>query len=274
MSCATLLAEGKYSELAPGIFILSTTRSEPRPLNIYVAKINLATKGLRFKVTPGNGDPNGDEPGDPNHETTRQTTLQYLKEKKALLAVNASFFGTKEANADNVGLVVSQGERISPFYQEWPAFNLDSKNNVSLIRGKHDTFETLKPNQHVELHNAISGSDQIVTDAKVTIQKREFSTSLHPRTAIGFTRERWLIIVIVDGRQPGISEGMNLAELAKLMLELGCIQAINLDGGGSSTMAIANPQPHVVNVPSSKNSKGEYGELRKNGTNLAVFVAE
>jgi hypothetical protein len=57
-----------------------------------------------------------------------------------------------------------------------------------------------------------------------------------PRTAVGVTADGKMLLVVVDGRQPGYSVGMTLQELANLMQSLGAQNAINLDGGGSSTM--------------------------------------
>jgi hypothetical protein len=65
----------------------------------------------------------------------------------------------------------------------------------------------------------------------------------HPRTAT-CTNERKIIFVVVDGRQPQLSVGMTLEELADLMVSLGCTTAMNTDGGGSSVMAVAQPQPN------------------------------
>lgn len=55
------------------------------------------------------------------------------------------------------------------------------------------------------------------------------------------------MIVTVNGRQPGVSVGMTLEELAELMIELGAVDAMNLDGGGSTTMVIRD---RVLNIPS------------------------
>jgi hypothetical protein len=75
-----------------------------------------------------------------------------------------------------------------------------------------------------------------------------FATTRHPRTAVGFNQDSTrLMMVVVDGRQPALSLGMNLIELADFMLGLGCQEAVNLDGGGSSTMVIRDK---VVNSPS------------------------
>ncbi len=73
-------------------------------------------------------------------------------------------------------------------------------------------------------------------------------TAVHPRTAVGFNQDSTKIFfVTVDGRQPGFSVGMSLPELANYMLSIGCWNAVNLDGGGSTTMVVRN---RVVNSPS------------------------
>lgn len=60
----------------------------------------------------------------------------------------------------------------------------------------------------------------------------------HPRTAVGTTADGTLLMVVVDGRQSGYSVGMTLRELAQLMSDLGAVEAVNLDGGGSSEMVV------------------------------------
>ncbi len=74
-----------------------------------------------------------------------------------------------------------------------------------------------------------------------------FAEERHPRTAVGLRADGTWVFVVVDGRQPELSIGMNLKELSDLMLSLDCIDALNLDGGGSSTMYY---QGKVVNSPS------------------------
>lgn len=69
----------------------------------------------------------------------------------------------------------------------------------------------------------------------------------HPRTVVGVTSDRKVLLVTVDGRQTGFSAGMTLPELTALMTRLGATEALNLDGGGSTTMVIAG---RYVNRPS------------------------
>lgn len=101
--------------------------------------------------------------------------------------------------------------------------------------------------------NAIGGGPRIVRDGQVKVEWREERMGesfgiKHPRTAAGISKDgSTLILAVADGRQPALSSGMTLDELAQLMLEEGAHDAINLDGGGSSTMVVRG---EVVNSPS------------------------
>jgi exopolysaccharide biosynthesis protein len=83
-----------------------------------------------------------------------------------------------------------------------------------------------------------------------------FSRNRHPRTAVGIRKDGSLVFITVDGRRPSQSVGMTIAEIADLMRELGCTDAINLDGGGSTTMVIRDK---VVNHPSDPSGERPVG---------------
>ena len=103
-----------------------------------------------------------------------------------------------------------------------------------------------------EIAGGLAGFRAIVEGGRVSIPA---GGPLHPRTAIGLdeSRER-LWLVVVDGRQRGFSEGMSEHELASLMVGLGCEKALNLDGGGSSVMALAGAggRLRIKNTPSGR----------------------
>jgi exopolysaccharide biosynthesis protein len=97
------------------------------------------------------------------------------------------------------------------------------------------------------------GGPVLVHDGKKRITDREelFTgnmAQLHPRTAVGYTRDRRLLWLVVDGRQAS-SEGANFDDLAEIFLGLGAHEALNLDGGGSTTLVV-NGQ--IINQPSDK----------------------
>lgn len=98
------------------------------------------------------------------------------------------------------------------------------------------------------------GGPAIVRKGKVDVAlaaegiSKDFSETRHPRTAVGFDADaKVLWLVTVDGRQRGVSVGMSLEELARYMASIGCKDAMNLDGGGSTSMAIGD---RIVNKPS------------------------
>lgn len=92
--------------------------------------------------------------------------------------------------------------------------------------------------------------------------------SRHPRTGVGTTPDGKVLLVTVDGRQKGYSVGMTLQEFAGLFERLGADWALNLDGGGSTTLAING---EVVNRPSDRFSDGSYGRERAVSSALVVL---
>lgn len=122
--------------------------------------------------------------------------------------------------------------------------------------------ELLKPFHPVE---AVGGRPVLVRAGAVrpgVDSGGTFATSRHPRTAVGIARGgKRLILLTVDGRQKPYSDGMTLREIAEAMLALGANDAINLDGGGSTTMVVANAAgvPSVVNRPSDPSGERAVG---------------
>ena len=114
---------------------------------------------------------------------------------------------------------------------------------------------------------AITGGAIILEDGSIPTSFSHNSPGRHPRTAIGSSKDGdQVIMVTVDGRQQS-SLGMTLTELASLMLELGAHNAINLDGGGSTTMAARRPGTRNVNVVNNPSD----GMPRKVGNAVGVI---
>jgi Phosphodiester glycosidase/Secretion system C-terminal sorting domain/Beta-propeller repeat len=100
----------------------------------------------------------------------------------------------------------------------------------------------------------IGGGPVLIKDGKIKVTYDEEIlwgsgvgyANRDPRSAVGYTADKHIIMIVADGRS-AISEGVGLPELAEIMSNLGCVEALNLDGGGSSQMAIGNT---FVNIPS------------------------
>ncbi|MEM5766980.1 MAG: phosphodiester glycosidase family protein [Bacillota bacterium] len=100
---------------------------------------------------------------------------------------------------------------------------------------------------------AVGAGPQLVRDGTIylTTKTEGFGSDVAggraPRTAVGMTAQGRMLLVVVDGRQPGYSVGMTLLEMGKLLQSLGAVNALNLDGGGSAEMVVNGV---VVNQPS------------------------
>jgi Phosphodiester glycosidase len=96
-----------------------------------------------------------------------------------------------------------------------------------------------------KMQTAVSGGPVLIQNGKIKITNEEelkFTgkaiNDKHPRTCMGYTNDGYLIIMVIQGRFPGIAEGATLEQEAKLLVDLGCTEALNLDGGGSSCMLV------------------------------------
>jgi exopolysaccharide biosynthesis protein len=119
-------------------------------------------------------------------------------------------------------------------------------------------LDSIDPGEDVvwkQAHSMLGAGPQLIKAGKIAITDKQekmvegFATDRHPRTAIAKLDSGKLLLVTVDGRQPGVSTGMSLQMLSELLLEFGAVEAINLDGGGSTTMVIRNK---IVNKPSDQ----------------------
>lgn len=282
--CASVHAGSVVTHPFAGVTYIDRTEDTPRAIRMHIVQLDLAAPGLRFKLTPPSG----------KLETTRQTTLDFLKQEHAQVAINVHYF-TPFPSADTevllVGLAVSDGNVYSAFespYQNYAlvadasGINIDASNHAGIVH--RDTPVSA-------LWTTVAGSAQIVTDGLKTIpayadathpgapltpggpnnysNEKSWYDVLQARTAIGLTRDnRTLILFTVDVR--GGSAGLKVGEVADILMKDYLVwNALNLDGGGSTTMAMEDPVTHVASVvnTSSDNPAG-----RAVGSNLAVFA--
>lgn len=94
---------------------------------------------------------------------------------------------------------------------------------------------------------AIGGSPMLIKDDKINITDKEElididNTSSRARSAIGYTKNNMIVLLAVEGNNSAGGAGLNLAELAQLMKEMGCVGAVNLDGGGSTSLTVRAKQ--------------------------------
>ena len=248
-----------------GITHTRIIQKKPRPTIINILTIDPKADGIRFLTTPPS--PN------PKNKTERSTTRKFVAKHHAAAGINTAFYEVKNG-VNIIGFAASEGKLYSAFCKHWPALNITKDNVASIVEPVDPTANDFhhKPSS-TPIYNAISGSTYVLKNGvmpKANITS--FNTIRHPRTAVGIKKDGKILFVTVDGRQADFTEGMSIFELAALFRELGCVEAINLDGGGSTTMVLSDPTPRVVNYPSDAKSNGQAGMERNVAANLIVFA--
>ena len=229
-------------ELFKGIRYTRLVETDPRLMVIHLIEIDLKAAGIEPLVTPADED--GDKP------VEARTTSTFLLQFGVQLAINGdAFFVPNEHTFQSD--YPDPGDLINP-----TGFAASRGVNYSQDTDYEHTLYISKTNrasidqQYGSLWMAVSGSKLLVNNGKAVVNDDDFGPV--PRTAVGTNRQgNKLLIVVVDGRQPGYSEGATLLELSSIMLEHKMYDAINLDGGGSSTLVIEGPDgnPLILNSP-------------------------
>jgi hypothetical protein len=271
--------------------------SRASPIRAHVLQIDLSAPGVRVMLTPPSGD----------RETTRETTAAFVERMHAQAGINAHFFlpfPSPDATAWLIGLAASEGrvysacespEQSFALVANAPAINIDRENRASVVHCARDAGgDRAIPRlieEDVEPWTMLAGSAQIVTDGVVTMpayrddghpdaaltpgSARNYATGnswydvVTARSAIGISRDgRTLTLFTVDAR--GGSAGMTVGEVAQSLIDqYGVWNALNLDGGGSTSLALADPATGTVRLvnTSSDNPSG-----RAVGSSLIVFA--
>ncbi len=236
------------SPLSAAIQYSTSSRTEPRPLQLHVLRVDLQAAGFELAATAGD-DPDGDGPAE-----AQLTSPRMLARRSGFVAavntnpwvmVPATLHGHRTpyvagGGCNISGWAVCDGrQRSGPDAGHW-AFWLDDYRQARLDD---------RPQPPVAMQ-AVAGFGGLIRRGQILPAPSEV---LHPRTALGLDATgRWLTLAVVDGRQTGYSEGMSERELAQWMAELGCCDALNLDGGGSSVMLLedADGELQIKNRPS------------------------
>ncbi len=256
-------------QLPPAVRVFYGTNTE-LPLRAWYVLIDQNEPPVRTQVVVSN-------------DTTdnRETVSSFAEDMGACVAVNGGYFRMDQTPSGHVGLVVTRGEVLWPatrsvlrdslsYETARAAIGFNGRGEVEIswaTTREGSVYSWPDPPAHKpgtpaeqldyddgevwDVLYAVAGGPALVVDGIVRVTTNEevfFGTAIpnvHPRTAAGRTRDGALVIMVVDGRQAA-SRGVSLEELATLMLEAGAVDALNLDGGGSSTLVVNG---ELLNLP-------------------------
>lgn len=190
-------------------------------------------------------------------------TSVLAQQNKALAAINGSFFDTKKGGAVDFIRINNQildttlhnGKRLA----EHQMSALVIKNNKIWIEKARDSLD-FRWETRINAPNVMVTGPLLIWDGKrYPLSKSAFNDNRHPRSCACLTDKKELILLTADGRTAE-AQGLNLNELTTLMLELRCKTAVNLDGGGSTTLYLDGKG--VVNMPCDNKKFDHEGERK------------
>jgi exopolysaccharide biosynthesis protein len=262
-------ASHEFDSLPSSIRIFKTTDSlNGRPFKAWCAEIKLKDKKLEFTAQTGEGDcytPSQfyTKEGSPyivvnggyfSFQTNQNLNviirngkmvaynipaLKSLFSDSFYYATRSAFGISKKRQPDVAWLFTDTAKRWPYAFQTHPIIAKGSNPDPSFT-----DLRTIEQWNWWKMHTAIGGGPVLVQEGAVMITNKEEQlyafekNDRHPRTAIGYTRNKRLIILVIQGRAPGIAEGATLEEEARMLVDLGCVEALNLDGGSSSCMLV------------------------------------
>ena len=169
----------------------------------------------------------------------------YVEHYNVVVGVNADFYN------------MTTGVPSSALVMEGKEYHGAGSSNFFAIL-KDGTAVIGKPGDYAEykdqITEAVGGSIYLIENGEIVVKPSDsYQKNRHSRTCVGIREDGNVVLMVLDGRQEPFSAGGSMEEVAQIMLEAGCVTAINLDGGGSTTF-VAKPEggdrPAIVNRPS------------------------
>lgn len=242
------------SILAPGITqdINYAQTADGKQIVYYVATVDVNREDVTIMVNYNNNQaPTGENIGLQSVADQVAALVENNKDKEhfyPIVATNGA--GYNITTGVPAGLVVMQGVEYYPVGA--PGFFAILNDGTAVI-GDQAKYEELKAEGKVQEAIQAFGS-VLVKDGKINVTKSaNYTANRASRTAIGITAEGKVVMMVLDGRQLPFSAGGAMEEIAQIMLEAGCVQAVNLDGGGSTTYLskpAGSDEIQLVNRPS------------------------
>jgi exopolysaccharide biosynthesis protein len=242
----------------PGIICYSEVQTNPSQ-RLFIAQVDLTNPHLRLRVAPGGPAPdNGGAWVTTLMEPTKVADREHLS-----LVINGDFFlakGIHDGEGTNSHYHTGQWARPEgPAMTDGKTWSTSTNARPALVIHKNNTIT-------IEQVATPGGDDwEVIAGGPILLHggvnvvpppnpARPHSRDVrNPRTVVGLdSTGTKLTLLIVDGRKKGIAAGMTFNELAAEMIRLGCAEAINLDGGGSSVLAVrdaATGSMKILNQP-------------------------
>ena len=238
------------STLAPGITqeIKMALTQDDKQIVYYIATANVSRDDVDVYANYNDNDGSAwkmarvtDQMNAAEKKHTDPTdTAHYIPNYSAVVGVNADFYNM--SNGAPSGALVMEGVEYHGVGSE--NFFGILKDGTPIIGGSTEW------NAHKgEIKEAVGASMWLVKDGKLAVTTTDnYYTSRASRTCVGITYDGRVVLMVLDGRQEPFSAGGSAIEIAQIMLDAGCVSAVNLDGGGSTTFAAKGEGAETISV--------------------------
>ncbi|MDB6037556.1 MAG: hypothetical protein JWM99_1397 [Verrucomicrobiales bacterium] len=211
-----------------------------------------------------------------SRETAGYTLKDFLRIHQLQIGINANFFDPSQYNLPAgtpmvvSGLAISQGVVVSA--QENSSHSASimfTTNNQPTVR-----FTNWPAASNVGVFTAVSGEYPVLVKGIKAVRSTSGIHDLNPRTVIGVSQDRnYLYLVTIDGRQDGYSDGAYDDQTAAWLLAFGAFDAVNMDGGGSTTLVAQDSTGVPIELNHSSAVAGDqFGRERTVGSHFGVFA--
>jgi len=238
--------EPQWQLFADGVDYFHGKIASPQ-LEFWALRIDLSAPDIRIVVRGGALTSGAFASGADEERTNSTKVSSFVRDNNLLAGINTVPFDVVSARENqpikNMGLVISDGRLISPVNPNYDTLVFYKNGGAAIVSQK-----AIGSMENIE--NAVGGFHQILTAAQAAERTNDLE-SRHPRSAAGVSANgNFLYLLVIDGRRAG-SEGSTEKETALLLRSLGCHDGINLDGGGSSALALRYPNGNIrtANTP-------------------------
>ena len=243
------------SVLAPGITqeIKMAQTSDDKQIVYYIAKADVTRSDVNVYANYGDNDASAwkmarvtDQMDAAQKKHSNPDDAEnYIPNYSTVVGVNADFYNM--SNGAPAGALVMNGVQYNGAGNE--SFFAILKDGTPVI-GESSEWSKYRD----QVQEAVGANPILVKNGEIAVSaSSDYYSSCAPRTSVGITYDGQVVLMVLDGRQEPFSAGGSAIEIAQIMLDAGCVDAVNLDGGGSTTFAAkgeGSTEVSVVNRPS------------------------
>ncbi|WP_462410768.1 phosphodiester glycosidase family protein [Neobacillus sp. Marseille-QA0830] len=235
------------ADIAPGVVEkhYSFEGKDSKKIESFVVDVDVHNPSVAIEAgTPNDGTAFGLQP------VRQQASAADSENHKVVAAVNADFYNM--ATGEPIGIVYKDGQAVKTQYSSSQRFFGITKSGQAVI-GDGALYEGMKD----QLQEALGGNAILVKNSQI-YQTPQTGADKEPRTAVGIKADGDVFFAVIDGRQEPYSAGISMPDLAQLMIDLGAVTALNLDGGGSATFTtreLGGDKLELDNSPSDRSER-------------------